>query len=137
MSAKGCIMQLTEFSTFMGRSYFEGLYQEGAGVDTGNGACRRGSAYHVQALTPAQMQSAAGYAGFDFGSTWVIEPDKNAGLPYFMNVPLLTGTSDPGGDNPGGGNTTESKRIFSTNYDATPLNWILFFVCFGFIWMWF
>jgi len=29
------------------------------------------------------------------------------------------------------------KKIFSTKYDATLLNWILFFVCFGFIWMWF
>jgi len=29
------------------------------------------------------------------------------------------------------------KKIFSTKYDATFLNWILFFVCFGFIWMWF
>jgi len=28
-------------------------------------------------------------------------------------------------------------KIFSTKYDATPLNWILFFLCFGFIWMWF
>jgi len=29
------------------------------------------------------------------------------------------------------------KTIFSTKYEATFLNWILFFVCFGFIWMWF
>jgi hypothetical protein len=29
------------------------------------------------------------------------------------------------------------KRIFSTKYEATFLNWILFFLCFGFIWMWF
>ena len=29
------------------------------------------------------------------------------------------------------------KKIFSTKYDATFLNWILFFVCFGWIWMWF
>ncbi|MDR1463761.1 MAG: InlB B-repeat-containing protein [Oscillospiraceae bacterium] len=32
---------------------------------------------------------------------------------------------------------TPKKYIFSTKYEATPLNWILFFVCFGFIWMWF
>ena len=30
-----------------------------------------------------------------------------------------------------------AKKIFSTKYDATFLNYILFFVCFGFIWMWF
>jgi len=30
-----------------------------------------------------------------------------------------------------------AKTIFSTKYEATFLNWILFFVCFGFIWMWF
>jgi len=29
------------------------------------------------------------------------------------------------------------KYIFSTKYEATLLNWILFFLCFGFIWMWF
>ncbi|MCL2164302.1 MAG: hypothetical protein FWH55_07905, partial [Oscillospiraceae bacterium] len=27
--------------------------------------------------------------------------------------------------------------IFNTKYKATLLNWILFFVCFGWIWMWF
>ena len=31
----------------------------------------------------------------------------------------------------------QTKKIFSTKYDATFLNWILFFVCFGWIWMWF
>jgi len=30
-----------------------------------------------------------------------------------------------------------AKKIFSTKYDATFLNWILFFIGFGFIWMWF
>ena len=29
------------------------------------------------------------------------------------------------------------KKIFTTRYDATFINWILFFLCFGFIWMWF
>jgi len=29
------------------------------------------------------------------------------------------------------------KYIFSTKYPATFLNWILFFVCFGWLWMWF
>lgn len=29
------------------------------------------------------------------------------------------------------------KYIFSTKYEATPLNWVLFFVLFGWIWMWF
>lgn len=29
------------------------------------------------------------------------------------------------------------KMIFSTKYESTFLNWILFFVCFGWIWMWF
>ena len=29
------------------------------------------------------------------------------------------------------------KTIFTTKYKATFLNWILFFVCFGWIWMWF
>jgi uncharacterized repeat protein (TIGR02543 family) len=28
-----------------------------------------------------------------------------------------------------------AKAIFSTKYEATFLNWILFFLCFGFIWM--
>jgi len=31
----------------------------------------------------------------------------------------------------------QKKYIFSTKYEATFLNWILFFVCFGWIWMWF
>jgi len=30
-----------------------------------------------------------------------------------------------------------AKTIFSTRYEATILNWLLFFVGFGFIWMWF
>jgi len=29
------------------------------------------------------------------------------------------------------------KKIFSTKYDATIWNWLMFFVLFGFIWMWF
>ena len=29
------------------------------------------------------------------------------------------------------------KKIFTTRYDATFINWILFFLCFGFLWMWF
>ena len=29
------------------------------------------------------------------------------------------------------------NTIFSTRYPATILNWILFFLCFGWIWMWF
>ena len=29
------------------------------------------------------------------------------------------------------------KTIFTTKYEATLINWILFFVCFGWIWMWF
>jgi len=28
-------------------------------------------------------------------------------------------------------------RIFSTKYEANFMNWILFFVCFGWLWMWF
>jgi len=30
-----------------------------------------------------------------------------------------------------------AKKIFSTKYDSNFLNWILFIVCFGWIWMWF
>jgi len=33
--------------------------------------------------------------------------------------------------------TPSPKTIFTTRYAATPLNWILFFLCFGWIWMWF
>jgi len=29
------------------------------------------------------------------------------------------------------------KLIFGTKYEAKFWNWVLFFVCFGFIWMWF
>jgi len=29
------------------------------------------------------------------------------------------------------------KTIFSTKYEANFLNWILFFLCFGWLWMWF
>jgi hypothetical protein len=29
------------------------------------------------------------------------------------------------------------KTIFSTKYEATVWNWILFFVGFGWLWMWF
>jgi len=31
----------------------------------------------------------------------------------------------------------QAKKIFTTKYDATFINWILFFLCFGWIWMWF
>ena len=47
------------------------------------------------------------------------------------------GGDNPGGDNPGGGNTPAKKYIFSTKYEATVWNWIMFFLLFGFIWMWF
>ena len=33
--------------------------------------------------------------------------------------------------------TSTDKTIFCTKYRATFWNWILFFVCFGWIWMWF
>jgi len=39
---------------------------------------------------------------------------------------------DWGGDDGGG-----RRKIFSTRYDATLINWLLFFLCFGWIWMWF
>jgi uncharacterized repeat protein (TIGR02543 family) len=29
------------------------------------------------------------------------------------------------------------KHIFTTKYEATPFNWFLFIVCFGWLWMWF
>jgi hypothetical protein len=32
---------------------------------------------------------------------------------------------------------TVAKTIFSTKHEATTGNWLLFFLCFGFIWMWF
>jgi len=32
---------------------------------------------------------------------------------------------------------TVAKTIFSTKYEAKFGNWLLFFLCFGFIWMWF
>jgi hypothetical protein len=40
-------------------------------------------------------------------------------------------------NNNGTGGSQPAKKIFSTRYDATPINWILFFLCFGWIWMWF
>jgi len=38
---------------------------------------------------------------------------------------------------PATGGGTSGKTIFGTGRPATFLNWILFFVCFGWIWMWF
>ena len=38
-----------------------------------------------------------------------------------------------GGDEP----VVTPKTIFTTKWEATTLNWILFFLAFGFIWMWF
>jgi len=35
------------------------------------------------------------------------------------------------------GTTPPPKKIFTTKYDSTFWNWLLFIVCFGFIWMWF
>jgi hypothetical protein len=35
------------------------------------------------------------------------------------------------------GNLQLKKMIFTTKYEATFLNWILCFVCFGWVWMWF
>jgi len=34
-------------------------------------------------------------------------------------------------------NLQSKKMIFTTRYESNFLNWILFFLCFGFIWMWF
>jgi len=31
----------------------------------------------------------------------------------------------------------QKSYIFSTRYEATFINWILFFLCFGWLWMWF
>jgi len=30
-----------------------------------------------------------------------------------------------------------AKKIFTTKYDSNFWNWLLFIVCFGWIWMWF
>jgi len=35
------------------------------------------------------------------------------------------------------GNSNPIKTIFSTKYESNFFNWLLFFLCFGFIWMWF
>lgn len=37
----------------------------------------------------------------------------------------------------GGSQSPKPNTIFGTKWEATPLNWILFFVCFGWLWMWF
>jgi hypothetical protein len=34
-------------------------------------------------------------------------------------------------------NVQQAKTIFSTGRESTFLNWFLFIVCFGWIWMWF
>jgi uncharacterized repeat protein (TIGR02543 family) len=70
-------------------------------------------------LPAAPTKSRAIFKGWSNGSTTLA-----AGATYIVN-----------------GNVTFTaqwaKTIFSTKYEATFLNWILFFVCFGFIWMWF
>jgi|GEM_PF-5529096 len=51
-----------------------------------------------------------------------------------IEVPVLT---DPEPDPDPDPDPDPKKYIFSTKYEATTINWILFFVCFGWIWMWF
>jgi len=60
-------------------------------------------------------------------SDWVPLPGTFWGYPafHFWNPPAPTTTQPPGGG------------IFGTGWEATPLNWLLFFFGFGFIWMWF
>jgi len=98
----------------------------GSGAVTGDNA---------QALNATQMQNASNFSGFDFTGTWAIDAAKNQGFPYLKNLPIVEKTG--GNDNPGGGNTPTKKYIFSTKYEATVWNWIMFFLLFGFIWMWF
>jgi uncharacterized repeat protein (TIGR02543 family) len=50
------------------------------------------------------------------------------------NVSVTATYTDTGG---GGTVTPGKKMIFTTKYEATFGNWLLFFLCFGFIWMWF
>jgi len=88
---------------------------------------------NAKALSKIEMQTASSFSGFDFDNTWTIEASKNQGFPYLTNLPIIEKTSgnDNGGDNPSGG------RIFNTRYASNFLNWILFFIGFGWIWMWF
>ena len=49
----------------------------------------------------------------------------------------MTTTNSSPTEPPNPPTTAPIKYIFSTKYKATLINWILFFVCFGWIWMWF
>ena len=44
--------------------------------------------------------------------------------------------NDNGNDNGNNGGTCSRRTIFSTRWRATWYNWLLFFLGFGFIWMW-
>ena len=95
---------------------------------------------NTKALSKSDMQNAVNYSNFDFTNTWTIEATKNSGFPYLKNLPLAEKSNEndgDGGDSNNNENSTTKKKIFGTKYDSNFWNWLLFIVCFGFIWMWF
>ena len=92
-------------------------------------------------LTNEQFKQQASFTGFDFTNVWTMSdnyPDlRKVGAngttpiepPTTTEAPTTTTTIQPP--------PPSNKTIFSTGYEATPLNWVLFFVLFGWIWMWF
>jgi len=90
-------------------------------------------------VTPTSVAQAA-------GTTYNLPTPTRSG--YTFNGWLLSGGGNLSGNvytfGTSNGTATaqwtavqQTKKIFSTKYDATFLNWILFFICFGWIWMWF
>jgi len=90
------------------------------------------------------------------GSVTPASVSQMTGTTYTLPTPTRSGYTFTGWTLSGGGSlsgstytfgtsngtvtaqwTQQAKKIFPTKYDATFLNWILFFVCFGWIWMWF
>jgi len=94
-----------------------GSYAAGAGVTITANAAPSGKVFDKWTAT------AGGFANANSASTTFTMPAGAA---------TVTATYKDAPTPP-----TPKKYIFSTKYEATFLNWILFFLCFGFIWMWF
>jgi len=78
--------------------------------------------------TPEQLSATP----VQINGAWYMQFQTDHFSVYALMAPDTSAPTPPSPPQP-----TPKKYIFSTKYEATFVNWILFFLCFGFIWMWF